>query len=634
MPPSNATASASTPDLQRIIRLEGALRDAEAVVAALTTVNLPPAREWFADARQKLEQQRLHSTQRFTVVMLGEFNAGKTTLLNALLEFPEGQRLPVSDQPTTRLPVRLSFKRPGDPEARWTFQDGSTEDRLWDDAAAEAAEKTGRRQDIREIQLFVEHPLLAHADLLDLPGTGTAHYTKHTDITRDYLFNAEVILWVVGFDEPSRDGRTDIRAAREKGVPVVQVFNAWGGEGASGGRTEAELLEEQNELEASVRKHAADEGLQIADTFRVYGLRALERLDDAASNGQHDPETGDSPAESEGATGLGDLRMFLVSKYLGEFVDHAHSRRENVLRQVDLLAERLHTDVASFQRQYEDALEATGAESDDIKHRRRGLRTFERNLRSELRDVAGARAQTLLTFVEGQVRVFLENKLVVTNTDLWKNATTKRRRKKLEEDLSAALQADYLKIDNPDGLFQQQIREYLESSLDIVQAEWEAFVEEMEESATVAGAAASVKLPYDQIRESAMGGIRQFIGRLLGVGAVLGVLALIPGGAIVDAVLGVGAMLVSLVKDPLEGPRETAIRRFHNELVMQREGLRADLVDALMTDAGPHGQLKNAFLKQTETTEKALGESQDQLRRGLGALESLRAELELTPSYA
>ena len=101
----------TTASLQEIDQLLDALAQASDVLfrPEIKAFNLPPQEELVTWTKQ-LEQQRFHSSQRFMIMVLGEFNSGKSTLLNAALGLPEQLCLPTSYDPTTAKPIRLTYK--------------------------------------------------------------------------------------------------------------------------------------------------------------------------------------------------------------------------------------------------------------------------------------------------------------------------------------------------------------------------------------------------------------------------------------------------------------------------------------------------------------------------------------------
>jgi hypothetical protein len=125
------------------------------------------------------------------VAVVGPFNQGKSTLLNALL----GSRaLPVDIVPSTGGVITVSY---GDtPETRVTLTGGDTLAEpgfglLARFAVLDASRRM--REDVAGIELRLPHPLLARGvTLLDLPGTNDRQ--EQNAVVRDALFSADLVV--------------------------------------------------------------------------------------------------------------------------------------------------------------------------------------------------------------------------------------------------------------------------------------------------------------------------------------------------------------------------------------------------------------------------------------------------------
>ncbi len=126
------------------------------------------------------------------VAVMGEFNAGKSTLLNALLGEP---LLPTGITPTTRLPclvrwgpapLLLAIDRAG---GRSIHPVGDAH-HLLDERVED-----GRQRDLLCLELAAPHPLLRDLWFLDLPGLNS-RFARHADGTRSFLREADAIWWV------------------------------------------------------------------------------------------------------------------------------------------------------------------------------------------------------------------------------------------------------------------------------------------------------------------------------------------------------------------------------------------------------------------------------------------------------
>jgi len=135
----------------------------------------------------------------FLIVVAGEFNAGKSAVLNALVG--EGERvLPEGVTPTTDRITLLQHP------------DNVREPVGEDDASAVAVVTT-------------EADVLRHLDVVDTPGTN-AVLREHESVTRDFIPRADLVLFVTSADRPfSESEREFLSAIRDWGKKVAVVVN-------------------------------------------------------------------------------------------------------------------------------------------------------------------------------------------------------------------------------------------------------------------------------------------------------------------------------------------------------------------------------------------------------------------------
>ncbi|HVS33413.1 MAG TPA: dynamin family protein [Thermoanaerobaculia bacterium] len=147
-----------------------------------------------AEERRRVDDLLATLEDLFTIVIVGEFNAGKSSLINALFGVKlrvEGP-IPVDD--------RISLLRFGQKETQRTISDFVVEQ---------------------------EYPveLLRNITLVDTPGTNSI-VQRHQEITEDYIPRADVVLFVTSIDRPlSESERKFLEYIREWGKKVVFVLN-------------------------------------------------------------------------------------------------------------------------------------------------------------------------------------------------------------------------------------------------------------------------------------------------------------------------------------------------------------------------------------------------------------------------
>jgi small GTP-binding protein len=130
----------------------------------------------------------------FLLVVVGEFNAGKSSVINALV----GERVaPEGILPTT---VSVTMFRYGDARTERSVRDGM-------------------------VEIDYPAPFLRHITIVDTPGTN-AIIRKHEEITEGFAPRADLALFVTSADRPFTESeRGFIERLRGWGKPVVAVLN-------------------------------------------------------------------------------------------------------------------------------------------------------------------------------------------------------------------------------------------------------------------------------------------------------------------------------------------------------------------------------------------------------------------------
>lgn len=170
------------------------------VGAELTTLGeSPETREALASSVEQLDEL-------FLVVVVGEFNAGKSSLLNALI----GEVVLAEGVTPTTSQIHV---------VRWA-----------DQAAREVLE-----EGVERIGLPV--PLLKQVTLVDTPGTNALE-RRHEKLTDEFVPRSDLVLFVTSSDRPfSESERLFLERVRDWGKKVVVIVNKIDilrGEGAVG----------------------------------------------------------------------------------------------------------------------------------------------------------------------------------------------------------------------------------------------------------------------------------------------------------------------------------------------------------------------------------------------------------------
>jgi len=166
------------------------------------------------EAREALDRPLL-------LAVLGEFNAGKSTLINA---FVGAEVAPMGIVPTT---ATLNVLKAGS-ERRVcvVYRDGST--REGDFTSLTESLEQAERQDaapVDHVEIRLPSPLLEQVWILDTPGLNALD-PRHAELAKEAARRADAVVWV--FDAAQAGKATEaavLRALRESGRPIVPVLN-------------------------------------------------------------------------------------------------------------------------------------------------------------------------------------------------------------------------------------------------------------------------------------------------------------------------------------------------------------------------------------------------------------------------
>ena len=155
------------------------------------------------------------------VAVMGEFNAGKSSFVNALAG---ADVAPTGVTPTTATVNVLRYG--AEPAARVIGHDGGTRPL----AAAEVSRfLAGLRADearaIRMVEIFLPVETLRRVEIVDTPGLNSI-LPEHERVTRDFLQEADAIVWVFAIGQAAKSTeRAALELAHGAGKRVLGVLN-------------------------------------------------------------------------------------------------------------------------------------------------------------------------------------------------------------------------------------------------------------------------------------------------------------------------------------------------------------------------------------------------------------------------
>lgn len=168
---------------------------------------------------KKLEEDRFH------LVVVGEFNHGKSSFVNALL----GQSaLPVGVTPTTAAIHHLKYAET--PETTIVFQSGKRESIPFEDTRKFAVGGGFGADDVDYLEVGYPAPLLKERILLvDTPGVNDLSHQR-ADITYSYIPRADAVLFLLDAGQILKESERQflneklLKASRDK---IVFVITKW-----------------------------------------------------------------------------------------------------------------------------------------------------------------------------------------------------------------------------------------------------------------------------------------------------------------------------------------------------------------------------------------------------------------------
>jgi tetratricopeptide (TPR) repeat protein/GTP-binding protein EngB required for normal cell division len=155
------------------------------------------------------------------VAVMGEFNAGKSSFVNALAG---AEVAPTGVTPTT---ATINVLRYGaTPEARVVHHDGTTRAIAAADIAAFLASlRDADAREVRLVEIFLPVETLRRVEIVDTPGLNSIR-PEHERVARDFLRDADAIVWVFAAGQAAKATERDALAlAHAAGKRVVGVLN-------------------------------------------------------------------------------------------------------------------------------------------------------------------------------------------------------------------------------------------------------------------------------------------------------------------------------------------------------------------------------------------------------------------------
>lgn len=154
------------------------------------------------------------------VAIVGEFNAGKSTFINAMMG---ADVAPTGVLPTTATLHHLRYAP--DPFARIQYFEGDVRERIVPSNDLRAALKASDIANVKRVEILMPIASLTRVEILDTPGFN-APDARHTDAARSAFEEADAALWLLDASQPLKQSeRRILEEAKAQGLPVQILIN-------------------------------------------------------------------------------------------------------------------------------------------------------------------------------------------------------------------------------------------------------------------------------------------------------------------------------------------------------------------------------------------------------------------------
>ncbi len=286
----------------------------------------------------------------FLVVVIGEFNAGKSSFINALLG---DNLLPVGITPTTEAIELIRY-----------------------------GEDVNRKPVVREDGIREwTHPNTGAPGvaLVDTPGTGSV-FQKHETTAKSFLHRSDLVIFVVSAKRAfAETERLYLELAKNYGKKIILVIN------------QIDLLQpkEQTEVRRFIER-------QVEELLDIRPLLFMVSAKEALAAGKNGHVVGD-PGGIEG-----------VKAHLRGVYNEAPPAKQKLLAQIDL-AERMVTD---YQRSIQGKADLVSADTTKVREVQRELEQQSVGLNTQLKE-ARAEVDRVFEAMRGRGMSFIDTNLAV-----------------------------------------------------------------------------------------------------------------------------------------------------------------------------------------------------------------------------
>jgi small GTP-binding protein len=182
------------------------------------------ARELHAlDATAAVAVLAVERSRPVRVAIIGEFNAGKSTFINAMIG---ADVAPTGVLPTTATLHHLRYAP--DPFARIQYLEGDVKERIVPSSELRAALRdagAGAVSNVKRVEILAPIASLTRVEILDTPGFN-APDIRHTEAARAAFDEADAAIWLLDAGQPLKQSeRRILEEAKTQALPVQILVN-------------------------------------------------------------------------------------------------------------------------------------------------------------------------------------------------------------------------------------------------------------------------------------------------------------------------------------------------------------------------------------------------------------------------
>jgi small GTP-binding protein len=172
------------------------------------------------DTTAKIAELAMERSRPVRVAIVGEFNAGKSTFINAVMG---ADVAPTGVLPTTATLHHLRYAP--DPFARIQFYEGDIKERIVPSAELRATLKATDVANVKRVEILMPIASLTRVEILDTPGFN-APDQRHTDAARSAFEEADAAIWLLDAGQPLKQSeRRILEEAKATKLPVQLLVN-------------------------------------------------------------------------------------------------------------------------------------------------------------------------------------------------------------------------------------------------------------------------------------------------------------------------------------------------------------------------------------------------------------------------